>query len=104
DSETRLVGIFSLRDLRTVLTGDGAGALVLAIDIASSPVLTVTPEDDLHAALRKLTQKNIEEIPVIDVENNSQVIGVLSRKDVISSYHHRINQLRHDPETNGKAV
>lgn len=104
DSETRLVGIFSLRDLRTVLTGEGAGALVLAIDIASSPVLTVTPEDDLHAALRKLTQKNIEEIPVIDVENNSQVIGVLSRKDVISSYHHRINQLRHEPETNGEAV
>lgn len=96
DKDRALVGIFSLRDLRAVLTGEGAGGLVLAVDICSSPVLTVNPEDDLHAALRKLTQKNIEELPVVEASNSSQVIGVLSRKDVIAAYHRRINEVRQD--------
>jgi CIC family chloride channel protein len=61
-----LVGIFSLRDLRTALTGNGAGSLVLATDLATSPVLTVVPEDDLCTALRRFTQKNIDEIAVVD--------------------------------------
>jgi len=94
DQTRALIGIFSLRDLRAVLTGEGAGGLVLAIDICTSPVLTVSPEDDLHAALRKLTQKNIEELPVVAADNAAQVLGVIGRKDVISAYHRRLNQLR----------
>jgi CIC family chloride channel protein len=102
DKNRTLVGIFSLRDLRAVLTGEGAGGLVLAVDICSSPVLTVNPEDDLHAVLRKLTQKNIEELPVVEASNTSQVIGVLSRKDVIGAYHRRIGEVRNDrAEENG---
>ncbi len=92
--EQQLVGIFSLRDLRTVLTGDGAGPLVLATDIATTPVLTVNPTDDLHLALRRFTQKNIDEIPVIDPEQPGRIVGILSRKDVIAAYHHRVTELR----------
>jgi CIC family chloride channel protein len=95
DREQRLVGIFSLRDLRTVLTGDRAGMLVLATDIATSPVLTVDPDDDLHLALRRLMQKNIDEIPVVDPAQPGKILGILSRKDLISAYHHRVTELRH---------
>jgi len=91
-----MVGIFSLRDLRTVLTGDGAGELVLATDIATSPVLTVSADDDLHTALRRLTRKNIDEIPVVDQEEPGKVLGMLSRKHVISAYHDRVTELRHE--------
>lgn len=94
DKEKNLVGIFSLGDLRTVLTGDGAGALVLAIDIATSPVLTVTPHDDLHTALRRFTQKNIDEIPVVEDGNSRRIIGLLTRKDVIGAYHDRVTEFR----------
>ncbi len=96
DQNNKMVGIFSLRDLRAVLTGDGAGPLVLATDIATSPVLTVKPDDDLHTALRRLTQKNIDEIPVVDPEDPGRVIGMLSRKDVIAAYHDRVTELRHE--------
>jgi len=96
NSGGKMVGIFSLRDLRTVLTGDGAGRLVLATDIATSPVLTVAPDDDLHTALRRLTQKNIDEIPVVNPEQPAQPIGVLRRKDVIAAYHDRVTELRNE--------
>jgi CIC family chloride channel protein len=94
DGDRKLVGIFSLRDLRAVLTGDGAGRLVLATDIATTPVLTVKPGDDLHVALRRFTQKNIDEIPVVDPERPGQIAGILSRKDVIAAYHRRVTELR----------
>jgi CIC family chloride channel protein len=95
DGDKQLNGIFSLRDLRTALTGNGAGALVLAADLASSPVLTVSPEDDLHTALRRFTQKNIDEIPVVGTDSGKEIIGILSRSDVIAAYHDRVTELRH---------
>lgn len=98
DAERNLVGIFSLRDLRAVLTGNGAAQLVVAADIATQPVLTVEPDDDLHTALRRFTQKNIDEIPIVDSEQNSHVLGMLSRRDVIAAYHDRIASMQHHEE------
>jgi CIC family chloride channel protein len=99
DRDRRLVGIFSLRDLRTVLTGDRAGSLVLATDIATTPVLTVSPDDDLHVALRRFTQKNIDELPVLDPEQPGHILGMLRRKEVIAAYHQRVTQLRQPSES-----
>jgi len=95
DDQKALVGIFSLRDLRSVLTGNRAGSLVVAVDIATQPVLTVTRNDDLHTALRRFTQKNINDIPVVDAEDSRRVIGMLSRKDLIAAYHDRVTALQH---------
>jgi CIC family chloride channel protein len=94
DDEEALVGIFSLRDLRSVLTGDRAGALVVALDIATQPVLTVVPCDDLHTALRRFTQKNIDDIPVVSVDDSRRVLGMLSRRDLIAAYHERVTALQ----------
>ena len=94
DEENQLIGIFSLRDLRSILTGNGAGTLILAADLAVQPVLTVVPGDDLHTALRVFTQKNIDEVPVVEPENRKRILGMLNRKDVIAAYHERIMQLR----------
>lgn len=101
DERQRLVGIFSLRDLRSVLTGDGAGPLVVALDIATQPVLTVAPEDDLHTALRRFTQKNIDDIPVVDQDQPTKILGLLSRKDLIAAYHDRVTKLQHHGEDGG---
>ncbi len=95
DHEKQLVGIFSLRDLRAVLTGNGSGALIVAADIASQPVLTVQPDDDLNTALRRFTQKNIDYLPIVTAEDPNHVMGMLSRHDVIAAYHHRVTLMQH---------
>jgi len=94
DEEDELVGIFSLHDIRSALVSKAAGNLILASDLASSPVPTVTPEDNLHTALRLLAQRQIEEIPVVSEDNPRVIICMLHRGEVISAYDRRMAALR----------
>lgn len=94
DSDDLLVGILSLHDLRSALLGNGAGSLVLASDVATWPVSTVTPDDNLHTALKAFTQRQIEEIPVVNPDNPRQVICMLRRGEVIAAYDTRLAELR----------
>jgi len=95
DQDDRLTGIFSLRDLRAVLMGNDSGSLILAADLAVSPVLTVTLDDDLHTALRRFTQKNIDYLPVVDQEDPCKILGMLNRREVIGAYHDSVPELQH---------
>ncbi len=96
DSANRFTGIFSLRDLRMALLGSHLGSLVLADDLATRPVVTVTPRDDLHTALRRLTGLNLEEIPVVDPDDPGHLVGLLSRRELVAAYSNQIEALRAD--------
>ncbi|WP_152053868.1 chloride channel protein [Tautonia marina] len=94
DDEGLLTGIFSLRDVRLALLGTGnLGALVVADDIARSP-MTVTPEDDLHTALKRMTELNVDELPVVPADGPNRLIGLLGRKDLVRAYTAQIEALR----------
>jgi CIC family chloride channel protein len=94
NGEGRMVGIFSLSDIRSVLPGITSENLIFAADIATSPVLTVSPEDDLHTALQRFTLKNIDELPVVDSADPDRLLGMLRRKELIAAYHHEVERLR----------
>jgi CIC family chloride channel protein len=98
----RIVGIFSLHDIRSVLPGVSSSNLVVAADIATTPVLTVTPEDDLHTALQRFTVKNIDEIPVVDPSQPDKLLGMLRRKELIAAYHDEVERMR--SSANGEAA
>ncbi|MFH1267350.1 MAG: chloride channel protein [Planctomycetota bacterium] len=94
DREDRLVGVFSLHDIRSALVSNGAGDLILASDLATSPAATVTPDDNLHTALRCYAQRQIEELPVVSPEEPTRVICMLHRGEVIAAYDQRLATLR----------
>ncbi len=94
DREGRLSGIFSLRDVRLALLGTHVGALVLAADFATRPVRTVTLKDDLHTALKRMTELNLDEIPVVEPDDSTQLIGLLSRRELVNTYTSQIESLR----------
>jgi CIC family chloride channel protein len=94
DEQGRLTGIFSLRDVRLALGGSNVGPLVLAIDLATRPVITVTPLDDLHTALKRLTKLNLEEIPVVAPDDPTKLLGLLHRRELVSTYTSQIEALR----------
>ena len=94
DRQGRLTGIFTLRDLRIALVGSDWGPLVLADDLAHRPVLTVTPEDNLHTALRRMTELNIDELPVVDPKDPAHLLGLLSRRQLTLAYTSLIESLR----------
>ena len=94
DSEERLVGIFSIHDIRSTLVSGSEGNLILASDLATWPVATVTPDDNLHTALRLYTQKQIHELPVVDPSDPQRVICMLNRGEVTAAYDERLTALR----------
>jgi CIC family chloride channel protein len=101
DHDGRLSGIFSLRDVRLALLGSTLGPLVMAADFATRPVLAVTMTDDLHTALKRMTKLNMDEIPVVQPDDKSRLIGLLSRRELVSTYTAQIEALRtrsHKPE------
>ncbi len=56
--------------------------------------MTVTPRDDLHTALRRLTELNLDEIPVVDPDDPSHLLGLLGRRELVSAYSAQIEALR----------
>jgi CIC family chloride channel protein len=100
DRDGLVVGVFLLHDIRSALVGNGAGDLVVASDLATTPVATLTPDDNLHTALRLYTQKQIEEIPIVAPDNPRSAVCMLQRGEVITAYDRRIAELRsEEPRT-----
>ncbi len=93
DRDNRLSGIVSLNDLRTVLAGEGAGDLVIAVDIAGPPV-TLRLADDLHTALRLMARHRLDELPVVADDNPHRILGTLRRETILAAYDRRVAALR----------
>lgn len=93
DHGGRMTGVFSLNDLREVLYDQELADLIVAQDLSPERVLFVTPEDTLHRALGLVTMKNIDEIPVVDSDAGRHLLGMLSRRDIIASYHQKVGAL-----------
>ncbi len=94
DGEDRMIGIFSIEDVRGYLYDDTIWRIANARDVMKSRVVTVLPGDDLNTALGKFTSLNVDELPVVDPENTGRLLGVLRRKEVIAAYNRR--RLEHE--------
>jgi CIC family chloride channel protein len=94
DADGHLSGIFTLRDIRLALLGSEWGPLVLAVDLAHRPVVCVTPDDDLHTALKRLTELNADELPVVAANDRDRLLGLLSRRELVGAYTAQIEALR----------
>ena len=81
-----LSGIISFRDIRTLLQEEELHHLIVAKDVASTDLLTITPEDNLLDALHKISRKGISQLPVVEVSNSKKLIGTLRHKDILSAY------------------
>ena len=103
DSRNRLSGIFSINDVRHNLFDEGIDDLVVMKDIAQSEIIVTTFAEDLNTVLKKFTLRNIDMLPVVDENDPRTLVGMLSRRDVIQLYNHRISENRGEkdyrPET-----
>lgn len=86
DDDGALCGIISFRDIRLVLQEPQLGRLIVAKDVATSPVVTVTTLEDAEAALRKMGQTGVSQLPVVDRHHPRRVIGVVYEKDITAAY------------------
>jgi CIC family chloride channel protein len=96
DSEGLMTGIFSMTDIRRILNEDIPPTLVIAGDIATRSVITVTPEAELTDVMKKLTARNLDEIPVVDTEEPRKVLYMMSRRTLLAHYAETMEKTKQD--------
>ena len=80
--EGELMGVVTDRDMYIALATRNARAAQLKVGaVASSPVATCAPEDDVHAALAVMKQARVRRLPVVGFGNT--VLGLLSLNDIV---------------------
>jgi CIC family chloride channel protein len=89
DDKKKLVGIFSAEDVRSYLYDDTIWEIANARDVMNTKVITLTPQDDLNEALTRFTALNIDELPIVDPEDRTSILGVIRRKETIAAYNRR---------------
>lgn len=97
DSAQYLTGIFSMNDLRSFLYDDSLGLVMVAQDIATTNIISIGMEDSLATTMRRFTELNVEELPIVRQEKNSEksvFIGLLSRREVIFYYNKVVEEMR----------
>jgi CIC family chloride channel protein len=85
DETDRLIGMLSLSDCQECFTQEGEEALT-AKEVATFKVVTVTEDDSLFRALTRITQGDFSILPVVDKEHPKKLVGVISRRDIMSTY------------------
>lgn len=90
---SRVVGIFSERDVIHALRKHGAAALEHKVgEVMTSPAITVGANEAPIGALSLMTQRRIRHLPVVE---GGQVIGVVSIGDLVK---YRIDRIEADAE------
>ncbi len=86
NSENKLAGIISFNDYSEAIFDEDLKFIVVAKDLASSDVVTVSSSDNLYTALEKISRYDFSTLPVVSPNDPAQLVGIVSRRDVIGAY------------------
>lgn len=89
----RLLGVVDGRQLRRTIGEQGIDELLIARDF-EVPAVTCEPGDTLLDAVSRMAASGFDEIVVVDVDaaGDEHLLGILSRREVVSAYHRRMLQ------------
>ncbi len=86
NNQGKMTGILSFMDYSDVMMDENIKDLVIAQDLATTEVVTVSLDDNLFEALEKITFKDFSILPVVSPDDPSELVGVLTRRDIIGAY------------------
>ena len=90
DKDGGLKGIISFSDIRSALHEEGLKYLVIARDVATTDIITISPSDSIQDALYKMGRNVISHLPVVEENDNGKIIGTLNKKDVMAVYNRAV--------------
>ena len=92
NGQNDLRGVISLRDIRPALQEEGLSRLVIAADVATMDILTVSPSDNIQLALQKMSSRGVSQLAVVAEDDGKKIIGELNRKNVMTAYDRAVSQ------------
>jgi CBS domain-containing protein len=76
----RLVGIVTDRDIVVRVVAEGRDPNATAVrEIASTELVTVSPDDDLDDALNRLAERQVRRLPVVE---GDRLVGIVAQADI----------------------
>ena len=91
DEKDILVGVLSLRDIRSRLADpDYNGDFEVAAHLMTTDVITVHEDQNLEDAFRLFSKGNFSFLPVMDENDPEKVVGYLKKDDVLNAYEQHI--------------
>lgn len=76
----RLAGVVTDRDIVVRVLAEGRDPTSTTVgEVASSDLETVSPDDDLNTALRKMASSKVRRLPVVD---GDELVGIVAQADV----------------------
>ena len=85
DNEGKLQGIVTYKDINKALSMNMGNHPIS--QIMSTNVVCCSPNENLRYALEKLGSRNIGRAPVTDPKNPNVILGIITRKNIISAIH-----------------
>ncbi len=82
----KLTGILSFNDYSEAMFDEDLKDLVVAKDLASENVTTVSADEDLYTALGKISRKDFSTMPVVSPDDPTELVGIVTRRDIIGAY------------------
>jgi len=86
NKDNKLVGVLRFEEIREFVFEEGLEDIVVAREICDTDTEIVVPENSLADAIEKIGFKNIELLPVVDSKENLKLLGIITRRDIISTY------------------
>ncbi|MEQ9500193.1 MAG: chloride channel protein [Deltaproteobacteria bacterium] len=92
DGDGRLLGVIDDEELRIAIGMEDLGGLLRARDLMSARLPALTPNQSLLAAMHTLVASRREELVVVDEQDKTKLVGTVSRRDLVSTYDHRLQK------------
>ncbi len=87
NSKGELCGIITENEMRPIITEyEIVKNVLVARDVANPEITVVHTSDDLDYILNLFGKLNVDQLPVVDSNNPSKVLGAITRQKVISVY------------------
>lgn len=90
DGAGRLVGVFTLADWRRAMARPAVDADVPLAAAASAVTETVTEQDSMLTALRRLGSHGSLLLPVVAGDDSGRLVGTIGRADVFAAYEREV--------------
>ena len=87
DYRNQVIGVISIHDIRKLIyESDTLESLLVAYDLMIPVQQSFASTDTLDMVMKAFGELNMDELPVVEGENGSKIIGTVAKDDVIDAY------------------
>jgi CIC family chloride channel protein len=90
DVDGSLCGMVTQQDINKALNS-GKGDIPVQ-EVMTRDLILCYPDETLKSALEKLGERNIGRIPVVEREDNTHLVGLITRKGIITAYNKELHK------------